>query len=44
MVHMASSTDYFAGDQRTNSERMLAGDFYIADDPESGRRAQLREI
>jgi maltose O-acetyltransferase len=37
---MASSTDYFAGDPRTNRERMLAGDLYIADDPESGRRAQ----
>jgi maltose O-acetyltransferase len=32
--------DYFAGDPRTNRERMLAGDLYIADDPESGRRAQ----
>ena len=31
-------TDYFAGDPRTNRERMLAGDLYIADDPESGRR------
>lgn len=30
-----SSTDYFAGDQRSNRERMLAGDLYIADDPES---------
>ncbi|GAA5195154.1 sugar O-acetyltransferase [Microbacterium jejuense] len=27
-------TDYFAGDDRTNYERMLAGDFYIADDPD----------
>lgn len=32
--------DYFAGDPRTNRERMLAGDLYIADDPENGRRAQ----
>lgn len=32
--------DYFAGDSRTNRERMLAGDLYIADDPESGRLAQ----
>ncbi len=32
--------DYFAGDPRTNRERMLAGDLYIADDPESARRAQ----
>jgi maltose O-acetyltransferase len=30
-------TDYFAGDSRTHRERMLAGDLYIADDPESGR-------
>jgi maltose O-acetyltransferase len=28
-------TDYFAGDDRTNRERMLAGDWYIADDPDS---------
>jgi maltose O-acetyltransferase len=34
------STDYFAGDPRTNRERMLAGEMYIADDPESARRAQ----
>ncbi|MFG3338382.1 sugar O-acetyltransferase [Glycomyces sp. NPDC048151] len=26
--------DYFAGDDRTMRERMLAGDFYLADDPE----------
>lgn len=32
--------DYFAGDPRTNRERMLAGDLYIADDPESERRAK----
>ncbi|WP_139004014.1 sugar O-acetyltransferase [Arthrobacter crystallopoietes] len=32
--------DYFAGDPRSNRERMLAGDYYIADDPENGRRAQ----
>lgn len=32
--------DYFAGDGRTNRERMLAGDLYIADDPDSGRLAQ----
>jgi len=29
-------TDYFPGDDRTNYERMLAGDFYIADDPDIG--------
>ncbi|HWG24207.1 sugar O-acetyltransferase [Actinospica sp.] len=28
-------TDYFAGDGRTNRERMLAGDWYVSDDPES---------
>lgn len=32
--------DHFAGDPRTNRERMLAGDLYIADDPENARRAQ----
>ncbi len=32
--------DYFAGDSRTNRERMLAGDLYIADDPENGRLHQ----
>jgi maltose O-acetyltransferase len=31
--------DYFAADPRTNRERMLAGDWYIADDQESGRRS-----
>lgn len=36
---MLPMTDYFAGDPRTNRERMLAGDLYIADDPESGRIA-----
>lgn len=37
---MAETTDYFAGDPRTNRERMLAGDNYIADDPESAAEAQ----
>ncbi|MFC4628452.1 sugar O-acetyltransferase [Promicromonospora alba] len=32
--------DYFADDPRTNRERMLAGDLYIADDPENARLAQ----
>ncbi|MGC3003156.1 sugar O-acetyltransferase [Streptomyces sp. G35A] len=32
------SVDYFADDPRTNLERMLAGDLYIADDPEIARR------
>ncbi|MEV5233193.1 sugar O-acetyltransferase [Streptomyces pseudogriseolus] len=34
------TTDHFAGDPRTNLERMLAGDLYIADDPEIGRRLE----
>ncbi|MFC9425935.1 sugar O-acetyltransferase [Streptomyces sp. NPDC056987] len=33
-------TDYFAGDPRTHLERMLAGDLYIADDPEIAERQQ----
>lgn len=33
-------TDYFRGDPRTNRERMLAGDLYIADDPENARLAE----
>ncbi|AWT44763.1 MULTISPECIES: sugar O-acetyltransferase [Streptomyces] len=33
-------TDHFAGEPRTNLERMLAGDLYIADDPEIVRRQQ----
>lgn len=32
------ATDHFADDPRTNLERMLAGDLYIADDPEIARR------
>jgi maltose O-acetyltransferase len=32
--------DYFADDPRTHLERMEAGDLYIADDPEIGRRQQ----
>ncbi|MFJ7334651.1 sugar O-acetyltransferase [Streptomyces sp. NPDC101110] len=34
------ATDHFADDPRTNIERMLAGDLYIADDPEIARRQQ----
>lgn len=34
------STDYFTGDPRSNRERMLAGELYIADDPESAHIAQ----
>lgn len=34
------ATDYFAGDSRTQLERMQAGDLYIADDPEIARRQQ----
>ncbi|MEV7872561.1 sugar O-acetyltransferase [Streptomyces sp. NPDC088124] len=33
-------TDYFADDPRTHLERMLAGDLYIADDPEIAERQQ----
>jgi len=34
-------SDYFAGDDRTNRERMLAGDLYLGgEDPESARIAQ----
>lgn len=32
------TTDHFADDSRSNLERMLAGDLYIADDPEIARR------
>ncbi|ROS75481.1 sugar O-acetyltransferase [Cellulomonas sp. PhB143] len=35
-----TSTDYFADDPRTNRERMLAGDLYIADDPDNERITQ----
>ena len=38
VVHM--TVDHFAGDDRSNRERMLAGDLYIADDPENARLAQ----
>ncbi|MFE7980545.1 sugar O-acetyltransferase [Streptomyces shenzhenensis] len=34
------TTDYFADDPRTNLERMLAGDLYIADDPDIAHRQQ----
>ncbi|MGW8564618.1 sugar O-acetyltransferase [Isoptericola sp. NPDC055881] len=34
------TTDHFAGDPRSNHERMLAGDLYVADDPEIERRAR----
>ncbi|MEU1281317.1 sugar O-acetyltransferase [Streptomyces sp. NPDC005805] len=33
-------TDHFAGDPRTQRERMLAGDLYLADDPELERDAR----
>ena len=43
LVHMAA--DYFAGDPRTNWDRMRDGDDYIADDPRifeaTNRAAQL---
>lgn len=31
-------TDYFANDSRTNRERMMAGDWYIAKDPTNAER------
>lgn len=31
---LMATIDYFAGDSRTQRERMLAGDLYLADDPE----------
>lgn len=34
MSRVGGVHDFFAGDSRTNRERMLAGDPYIADDPE----------
>ncbi|MFI0237853.1 sugar O-acetyltransferase [Streptomyces sp. NPDC016845] len=34
------TVDHFADDPRTNLERMLAGDLYIADDPEIAKRQQ----
>ncbi|QOD43291.1 sugar O-acetyltransferase [Clavibacter zhangzhiyongii] len=34
------TVDHFAGDDRSNRERMLAGDPYIADDPRAPRIAQ----
>ncbi|MDL5159679.1 sugar O-acetyltransferase [Actinomycetospora termitidis] len=34
------TVDHFSGDPRTQRERMLAGDLYIADDPENARLAQ----
>lgn len=33
-------TDYFADDPRSNRERMLAGELYIGDDPESAARSE----
>ncbi|MFD7812152.1 sugar O-acetyltransferase [Streptomyces sp. NPDC059785] len=35
-----ATTDHFAQDPRTHYERMLAGDLYIADDPEIAGRQQ----
>lgn len=32
--------DYFVDDPRTNRERMLAGDLYISDDPDSERESK----
>ena len=35
----AQAQPYFAGDARTNRERMLAGDWYVSDDPDNARIA-----
>ena len=35
----AAAQSYFAGDTRSNRERMLAGDWYVADDPDNARIA-----
>jgi len=35
-----TTTDHFAGDARTNHERMLAGDLYISDDPDIAAQQQ----
>ncbi|MDQ0425038.1 sugar O-acetyltransferase [Cellulomonas iranensis] len=35
-----TTRDHFGDDPRTNRERMLAGDLYIADDPENERLAR----
>jgi maltose O-acetyltransferase len=40
MEHPPMVNEYFAGDPRSNRERMLAGELYIADDSESARIAQ----
>lgn len=37
MTAETTSAPYFEGDSRTNRERMLAGDWYVADDPENHR-------
>ncbi|UYQ65747.1 sugar O-acetyltransferase [Streptomyces peucetius] len=36
--------DHFAGDPRTNRERMLAGDLYIVDDPDLAAREAQRAV
>ena len=38
------TTDHFADDPRTNRERMLAGDLYIADDPDNERIARQATV
>ena len=43
IVHM-TTRDHFADDPRTNRERMLAGDLYVADDPESERIARRATV
>jgi maltose O-acetyltransferase len=40
MQNPDTATDHFSGDPRSNRERMLAGDLYIADDPEIAGETQ----
>jgi maltose O-acetyltransferase len=39
-MYATGMTDYFASDPRSNRERMLAGDLYVADDPDNERLAR----
>jgi maltose O-acetyltransferase len=41
MADAQTTPDYFAGDTRTNHERMLAGDLYIGDDPTIAEAAKV---
>jgi maltose O-acetyltransferase len=41
MTHETTAPDYFAGDPRSNHERMIAGDLYISDDPTITERQKV---